>query len=75
MKKTMTFFGIIVVAFGLCYLLGAFGHANFDITQWDSEKRLEFAFGAGAVSLCVGLAWLWINFYDCEGSTDDSIQG
>jgi hypothetical protein len=58
MKKALTNAILIVAGAGLPYLLGVFGAASFDITQWDPAWRvmigLAMAFLSGT-GICLAL--------------------
>lgn len=46
------------LVFGLCYLIGAFAAADFDISTWDPTMRGFAAFFSGALSLAaVGISY------------------
>ena len=47
---------VIAMMFSLCYLIGAFMSASFNIAEWSEAVRAGMGFFGGVVSIAVGVA-------------------
>ena len=74
MKNVITFVLLFALLFGLCYLLGSFGQASFNITLWDSEDRQMIGSLGGFFSACFAAIGTGMLSDSEDGNTDDSIQ-
>lgn len=51
LKYVKLFFVVTFLLFFICYLMGAFAMASFDITTWNPQHRMVLSFGGG--SMCI----------------------
>lgn len=73
MKNVITFFALFTTCFLVCYLIGSFGQASFNINDWNIDDRKMVGLLGGFLSFCAS-AIITGMLSDSEGSTDDSIR-
>lgn len=74
MKNVITFVLLFALLFGLCYLIGSFSQASFDITQWNVDDRKMLGSLGGFFSACFAAIGTGMLSDSEDGNTDDSIQ-
>jgi hypothetical protein len=52
-KNVILFLFVSFLLFSLCYLIGAFTMASFDISKWNIQQRGMVGVFGGIISLCI----------------------
>jgi len=73
MKNVITFVLLFALLFGMCYLIGSFAQASFDINNWNADDRKNIGVLGGFFCACFAAIGTGL-LSDSGGSTDDSIR-